>query len=76
MISQIDEQLRDTVGIGAPIRYNLFMDLVKLKTFKPLDGKRIQIRVKAMDNEQKIDVLADNLIRDHPVSAAALMTEG
>ena len=71
MISQIDEQLRDKVGVGAPVRYILFLQVVKLKTFRPLEGKKLHLKIKAMNEEVKVEVLADNLIKDHPMSAIA-----
>jgi hypothetical protein len=66
MIAQIDAALRP-IGVSAPIRFTLIMQLVKLKLMKPIDGK-IQLSVKAMDTEKKVDVLAADLItipQDH-----------
>lgn len=53
MISQLDETLRPfNLGISTPIRYKLFLNLVKLKMLQPLEGKRIQLRIKAMNDSQ------------------------
>ena len=47
---------------GSPIRYTLHVNLVKLKLLRPMDGKRITLKIKAMDEEQKVDVLSENMI--------------
>ena len=63
MISQIEQALRP-MGVGAPIRFQLNMQVVKLKLNKPLEGSKIQLYVKAHDTEKKIEVSQDDIIRD------------
>lgn len=60
MIAQIDAAMRP-LGVSAPIRFTLIMQLVKLKVMKPIDGK-IQLTIKAMDQEKKVEVLSSDLI--------------
>lgn len=56
MIASIDQQLA-AFGIGAPIRFKLRLTLVKLKLTAPIDGKKIQLKITAMkDDEKKMDV--------------------
>ena len=52
------------MGVGAPIRFQLNMQVVKLKLNKPLEGSKIQLYVKAHDTEKKIEVSQDDIIRD------------
>ena len=68
MISKIDEQLRP-FGVCSPIRYLLHMRVVKLKLISHaagMGGKRIQLRIQALDDEQKVDVLEENKINKAP----------
>ena len=45
------------LGVCAPIRFTLRLTLVKLKLTAPIDGKKIQLKIMAMkDDEKKMDV--------------------
>ena len=62
MISNLDEQLRP-FGICSPIRYVLHVKLVKLKLVNGSSGmpaKKIQLRIAALEDEKKLDVLSEN----------------
>jgi len=38
------------------------MQLVKIKLLAPLEGRKIQLKVEAMDTERKVDVVASDQI--------------
>lgn len=50
------------MGVCSPIRYTLIMQLVKIKLLAPLEGRKIQLKVEAMDTERKVDVVASDQI--------------
>lgn len=50
------------MGVGAPVRFTLIMQLVKLKLSKPLEGSKIQLSVKAMDSEKKVEIHQQDMI--------------
>lgn len=62
MIAHIDSALRP-MGVSAPIRFTLIMQLVKLKLTRPMDGQKIQLNVKAMDSEKKVEVFQQDEIK-------------
>ena len=57
MIALLDEQFRRIGITSSPIRYKLHFNLVKIKCLKALEGKKITIKISAMDEEQSVDVL-------------------
>ena len=47
---------------SSPVRYKLHINLVKLKCLKSLDTKKLILKIAAMDEEKKVDVMKDNQI--------------
>lgn len=62
MITLLDEQFRRMGITSSPVRYKLHINLVKLKCLKPLETKKLILKIYAMDEERKIDVSKDNEI--------------
>jgi hypothetical protein len=48
------------MGISSPVRYKLHLNLIKLKLFSPMEGKKIQLHVVAMNHSKRVDVLSEN----------------
>ena len=45
IIANFDEQLRALGCAGAPIRYTLYMTLLKIKLVKPIEGKKLILQL-------------------------------
>jgi hypothetical protein len=60
MIALLDEQFRRIGITSCPVRYKLHINLVKIKCLKAIDGKKVTLRIAAMDEEQSVDVLKAN----------------
>ena len=68
MISQFDEQLRTMGLLSSPVRFKLHINLVKLKSVKPLDSKKLTLKITAMEQEKKVEVSADKKIETRDIS--------
>jgi hypothetical protein len=49
MIALLDEQFRRIGITSCPVRYKLHINLVKIKCLKAIDGKKVTLRISAMD---------------------------
>lgn len=56
MISQFDEAVKNMGFSGAPIRFKLHLNLVKIKTVKPIEGKKLVLKMEAMGIEKQVEV--------------------
>ena len=54
--------------LSSPVRYKLHINLVKLKTLKPLESKKLTLNITAMDQEKKVEVFADKKIDNRDIT--------
>jgi len=51
------------LGITSPVRYTLHLNCIKLKINQPLGNKKLQFRIKAMNETKSFDISNDNKLQ-------------